>query len=54
VLTGIWFLSYAMYLGVVMAALVFTVAVRRSQALRSPTPQFQDFGEEEEEDQEED
>jgi hypothetical protein len=42
---GIWFISYATYLGVVAAALVFTVAVRRSQALRSPTPQFQDFGE---------
>lgn len=47
--TGIWFVSYAMYLGVVVAALVFTVAVRRSQALRSPTPQFPDFGEDDEE-----
>jgi hypothetical protein len=56
---GIWFIAYAMYLGVVVAALVFTVAVRRSQALRSPVPQFQDFGDDdedfgEEEEEEED
>jgi hypothetical protein len=35
-------------------ALVFTVAVLRSQALRPLTPQFEDFGEDHEDFEEED
>jgi hypothetical protein len=45
---GIWFVSYATYLAVAAAALVFTVAVIRSQAMRQLTPQFKDFGEDDE------
>lgn len=41
---GVWFISYAAHLAVAAAALIVTAAVMRSQALRSPTPQFQDFG----------
>jgi hypothetical protein len=42
---GIWFIADATELAVAAAALVFTVAVIRSQALRSPTSQLKDFGE---------
>ena len=45
---GIWFVSYATYLAFVAAALVFVVAVFRSQAMRSLTPKFEDFGEDDE------
>jgi hypothetical protein len=41
---GIWFIADATELAVVAAALVFTVTVIRSQALRSPTSQVKDFG----------
>jgi hypothetical protein len=50
---GAWFILDATALAAVAAALIFTVAVLRSQALRPPTPQFQglpgdeDFAEEE-------
>ncbi len=44
---GIWFVSYATYLAVAAVALVFTVAVIRSRALRSLTPRLKDFGEDE-------
>lgn len=44
---GVWFIFDATDLVAVVAALIFTVAVRRSQALRRPTPQFQDFPEDE-------
>jgi hypothetical protein len=42
---GIWFIADATELAVAAAALVFTVAVSRSQALRSSTSQLKDFGE---------
>ena len=42
---GIWFIADATELAVAAAALVFTVAVFRSQALRSPTSQLKEFGE---------
>jgi hypothetical protein len=42
---GIWFIADATELAVAATALVFTVAVIRSQALRSPTSQLKDFGE---------
>jgi hypothetical protein len=45
---GVWFIFYATDLAVAAAALIFNAAVRRSQALRSPAPQFQDFGEDDE------
>ncbi len=44
---GIWFVSYATYLAVAAAALIFTVAVLRSQALRSLPPQFKESGDDE-------
>lgn len=46
---GFWFVSYATYLAVAAAALVFTVAVIRSQALRSLAPQSKQLGEDDEE-----
>ena len=42
---GVWFIFYAIELAAVAAALVFTVAVLRSQALRPLTPQLKDSGE---------
>jgi hypothetical protein len=42
---GVWFIFYAIELAAVAAALVFTVAVLRSQALRSLTPRVKDSGE---------
>jgi hypothetical protein len=42
---GIWFISDATALAVVATGLIFTAAVRRSQALRLPMPQFEDFAE---------
>jgi hypothetical protein len=45
---GIWFISYATELAIVATGLIFTAAVRRSQALRLPMPQFDDFPEEDE------
>jgi len=47
---GIWFVADATDLAVAVAALVFTVAVIRSQALRSLTSQLKDFPEEDDED----
>jgi hypothetical protein len=51
---GIWFFSYATDLAIVATGLVFTAAVRRSQALRLPMPQFEDFPEDDEDFGEED
>ncbi|MGO9504695.1 MAG: hypothetical protein ACLPUO_24725 [Streptosporangiaceae bacterium] len=51
---GVWFIADATDLAVAAAALVFTVAVLRSQALRPLTPQFEDFGEDHEDFEEED
>ncbi len=45
---GIWFFSYATELAIVATGLIFTAAVRRSQALRLPMPQFEDFPEDDE------
>ena len=45
---GVWFIFDAIDLAAVAAALIFTVAVLRSQALRPPTPQFEGFGEDDE------
>ncbi len=45
---GVWFIFDATDLAAVAAALIFTVAVLRSQALRPLTPQFDDFGEDDE------
>jgi hypothetical protein len=45
---GIWFIAVATDLAVAAAALVFTVAVIRSQALRPLTSQLKDFGEDDE------
>lgn len=45
---GIWFISEARALAIVATGLIFTVAVRRSQALRPPMPQFEDFLEDDE------
>ena len=45
---GIWFIAEARALAIVAVGLVFTAAVRRSQALRVPMPQFQDFAEDDE------
>ena len=45
---GIWFVSYATDLAIVATGLIFTAAVRRSQALRVPLPQFQDFPDDDE------
>jgi len=42
---GVWFIFDAADLAAVAAALVFTVAVLRSRALRPLTPQLMDFGE---------
>jgi hypothetical protein len=42
---GIWFIADATELAVAATALVFTVAVIRSQALRSSTSQLKDSGE---------
>lgn len=50
---GIWFISYATGLAIIATGLIFTAAVRRSQALRLPMPQFQDFPEDDEEFEEE-
>ncbi|HEY1642941.1 MAG TPA: hypothetical protein VGG35_19780 [Streptosporangiaceae bacterium] len=45
---GPWFIFIAVDLAAVAAALMFTVAVLRSQALRSLSPRRQDFGEDDE------
>jgi hypothetical protein len=45
---GAWFIFVATDLAVSAAALIFTVAVFRSQALRRLTPQFEDFDEDDE------
>lgn len=45
---GVWFIFDATDLAAVAAALIFTVAVIRSQAMRPLTPQFMDFGEDDE------
>jgi hypothetical protein len=45
---GVWFIFVATDLAAVAAALIFTVAVLRSQALRRPTPRFQGFPEDDE------
>jgi hypothetical protein len=45
---GVWFIFDAVDLAAVAAALIFTVAVLRSQALRPLTPQPMDFAEDEE------
>jgi hypothetical protein len=45
---GVWFIFYATDLAAVAAALVFTVAVLRSRALRPLTRQSGDFGEDDE------
>jgi hypothetical protein len=45
---GVWFIFDATDLVAVGAALVFTVAVLRSRALRPLTPQLMDFGEDDE------
>jgi hypothetical protein len=47
---GVWFLFVATDLAAMAAALIFTVAVLRSRALRPLTPQLVDFGEDHEED----
>jgi hypothetical protein len=51
---GIWFFSNATDLAIVATGLIFTAAVRRSQALRLPMPQFEDFPEDDEDFGEED
>jgi hypothetical protein len=51
---GIWFFSNATDLAIVATGLIFTTAVRRSQALRLPMPQFEDFPEDDEDFGEED
>jgi hypothetical protein len=43
---GIWFIVVAAQIALLAAALVFTAAVRRSKALHSLAPQFQDYPEE--------
>lgn len=45
---GVWFIFDAADLAAVAAALIFTVAVLRSRALRPLTPQSGDFGEDDE------
>ena len=45
---GVWFIFDAADLAAVAAALIFTVAVLRSRALRPLTPQPGDFGEDDE------
>jgi hypothetical protein len=45
---GAWFIFDAIDLVAVAAALIFTVAVLRSQALRPLTPQLEDSGEDDE------
>jgi hypothetical protein len=45
---SIWFVSDATELAIVATGLVSTAAVRRSQALRPPMPQFEDFPEDDE------
>ena len=45
---GVWFIFYATDLAAVAVALVFTVAVLRSRALRPLTRQSEDFGEDDE------
>jgi hypothetical protein len=45
---GVWFIFDATDLAAVAAALIFTVAVLRSQALRPLTPQWKDLGEDRE------
>jgi hypothetical protein len=45
---GVWFIFDAADLAAMAAALVFTVAVVRSRALRPQTPQSEDFGEDDE------
>jgi hypothetical protein len=50
---GIWFVSDLTDLAIVATGLIFTAAVRRSQALRLPLPQFEDFPEDDEDSGEE-
>jgi hypothetical protein len=45
---GVWFIFYATDLVAVAAALIFTVAVLRSRALRPLTPQVMDFADDDE------
>jgi hypothetical protein len=42
---GVWLIFDAVDLAAMAAALIFTVAVLRAQALRPLTPQSEDFGE---------
>jgi hypothetical protein len=51
---GVWFIFDATDLAAVAVALVFTVAVLRSQALRPVTPEFTDFEEDDEDEDDED
>jgi len=46
--SGVWVISFAVDLAVAAAALIFTAAVLRSKALRTPKPQFQDVGQDDE------
>jgi hypothetical protein len=50
---GIWFIVVAAEIALLAAALVFTAAVRRSRALRSLTPQFHDYHEDDDDFEEE-
>jgi hypothetical protein len=45
---GVWYIFYATDLAAVAAALIFTVAVLQSRALRPLTPQVMDFGDDDE------
>lgn len=45
---GIWFISDLTDLAIVATGLIFTAAMRRSQALRLPLPQFEVFPEDDE------
>jgi hypothetical protein len=51
---GIWFVSDATELAIVLVGLIFAIAVVRSPVLRSPAPQFEDLDEDDEDDEEED
>jgi hypothetical protein len=49
---GIWFVSDATELAIVLVGLIFAIAVVRSPVLRSPAPQFEDLDEDDEEEDE--
>jgi hypothetical protein len=51
---GIWFISDATELAIIATGMIFTAAVRGSQALQLPMPQFEDFLEDDEDLEEED